>query len=106
MAKQMSAEAAPVPAENQPKPGLPEMQTTHSTNTTLSQSSISEKPTHEEQIEELAPKGGDLEEKVTGNLLEVEDKNSAENPRANSDMSSLSENAFVETVESKVSGTL
>lgn len=82
------------------------MQTTQSTNTTFSQSSISEKPTHEEQIEELAPKGGDLEEKVTGNLLEVEDKNSAENPRANSDMSSLSENAFVETVESKVSGTL
>lgn len=90
-------------AENQPKPGLPEMQTTQSTNTTFSQSSISEKPTHEEQIEELAPKGGDLEEKVTGNLLEVEDKNSAENPRANSDMSSLSENAFVETVESKTS---
>lgn len=105
--KQELASAVVSPIQNQSKQVLPEKQsaqTSLSIDTTLPQSPVSEKPRQEEQVEELLPRGGDSEESVSSNLLEVQDRKSAEDPRVYSDMSSLSESAYDgEMFEDKVS---
>ena len=104
--KQVSSLARVTPRENQSKQVSPEMQTTElSTGPALSQPSGSHEPRQEEEIEELPLKGGDFNESVAGKMLEVEDRRSAENPRAYSDMSSLSESAYLGTIQDKVGKT-
>ena len=105
--KQVSSLARVTPPENQSKQVLPEMQTTElSTGTALSQPSVSDEPQQEEEIEQFPLKGGDFDESVAGKMLEVEDRKSAENPRAYSDMSSLSESAYLGTFQDKVGKTI
>ena len=83
------------------------MQTTElSTGPALSQPSGSHEPRQEEEIEELPLQGGDFDDSVAGKMLEVEDRKSAENPRAYSDMSSLSESAYLGTFQDKVGKTI
>ena len=76
------------------------MQTSQlSTGTAMSQPSDRDELQREEAIEQ---EGGDFEESVAGKMLEVEDRKSTENPRAYSDMSSLSESVYLGTFEDKV----
>ena len=90
------------PSQNHSNQVLPDVQTSISTDMTITQAPDVKNIKQEKQDEQVPQRDEGVVDNVSGNLLEAGDRNSTEYARVYSDTSSLSESVYVRADNSKV----